>query len=263
MLTTSHILILLPDGDPIKELIVTSDDLVRDAYYSFVNSIRSESSSSEDLMVKAYVELKKWIFIHRIVPGQKLIYKDLANKLKMSKTPIIYALTRLEYEGFVERLLNRGYFVHEMNREEAGELFDAREAVEIYSLEKMVGSLARSDIEEIERIIAYHGETDYGDMRKRLILDMTLHLKLTEITGNNYLIRMLRGLFERLYLTYRFDRLDPQRKTASEHEHAMIFKVIKDMDTEGARNLLQQHIRNGKKALIKGLGDFLPESAGA
>ncbi|MFH1625819.1 MAG: GntR family transcriptional regulator, partial [Pseudomonadota bacterium] len=78
---------------------MTSDDLVEKAYSSFVNSFATELSSDKDMMLKAYTELKGWIFSQRIVPGQKLIYNDLANRLGMSKTPIIYALTRLESEG--------------------------------------------------------------------------------------------------------------------------------------------------------------------
>lgn len=238
---------------------MTADDFVRTAYSSFINSIKAEHSSPEDLMVKAYVELKKWIFSHRIVPGQKLIYKDLADRLKMSKTPIIYALTRLEYEGFVERYLNRGYFVREMDESEACELFDAREAIEIFSLEKNLLELTRDDLAEIEKMMRYHRETDYGNMRTRLVLDMSLHLKMTETTGNEYLIRILRGLFERLYLTYRFDRLDPQRKVGSENEHGKILDAIKNKNVKEAKNLLRQHIKAGKQAVTEGLRDYFPQ----
>ena len=235
---------------------MTFDDLVKDAYLPFVNSIKPEHSSTEDLMVKAYVELKKWIFTQRIVPGQKLIYKDLAEKLKMSKTPIIYALTRLEQEGFVERYLNRGYFVHEMDAKEASELFDAREAIEVFSIEKALENLERKNVDAVEKIIDYHRETDYTNMRNRLILDMSLHLKIAEATGNEYLTRMLQGLFERLYLTYRFDRLDPRRKLGSEQEHKKIFKAIKDKNIEEAKKLLKQHVKNGKKAILDGLKGY-------
>jgi len=38
------------------------------------------------------------IFQQKIGPGQKLIYRDLSEKLDMSKTPIMYALSRLEHE---------------------------------------------------------------------------------------------------------------------------------------------------------------------
>jgi len=240
---------------------MTSDDLVKKAYFSFINSIKSEYPSNEDFMVSAYIELKKWIFTQRIVPGQKLIYQDLSNKLKMSKTPIIYALNRLEYEGFVERYLNRGYFVHEMDEEEADELFDAREAIEIFLMEMAIENLTRDDLEEIEKIIRCHSETGYSNMRKRLILDMSLHLKITETAGNNYLIKTLRGVYERLYLTYRFDRLDPQRKIASEKEHWKFLEAIKNKNIKTARNLLQQHMRNGKKAIIEGLQDYFPKRA--
>jgi len=240
---------------------VTVDDFTKNAFSSFVNSMRSECSSPEDLMVTAYIELKKWIFAYRIVPGQKLIMKDLTDKLKMSKTPIIYALNRLEYEGFVERFLNRGYFVHEMDRKEAIELFDARAAIEVFSLERAIGNLTKNDLEEIERMVNYHSESNYMNMTPRLIVDMSLHLKIAEITGNNFLIKMLKSLFERLYLTYRFDRMDPGRKIPSEEEHKWILEALKKKDFKTARNHLLEHMKNGQEAILEGLRDYFPERA--
>ena len=240
---------------------MSASDIAKKGYSSFIHSLLLEYSSPEDLMVKAYIELKKWIFFQRIVPGQKLIYQDLADKLKMSKTPIIYALTRLEYEGFVKRHLNRGYFVHEMDQKEADELFDARQAIEVFSLEAAIKNATKKDLKELEHMINQHCKTEYTNMRKRLILDVSLHLKITELTGNTYLRRMLQMLFERLYLTYRFERLASHRKDGSEKEHGELLNAIKNKDSNKAKTVLQSHIINGKEGIIEGLLDFFPKSA--
>lgn len=232
---------------------MTSDDLVEKAYSSFVSYIAAGLCTDKDMMLKAYTELKGWIFTQRIVPGQKLIYKDLADKLGMSKTPIIYALTRLESEGFVERHLNRGYYVHEMHEKEVAELYDAREAIEIFSLEKSIGNLTESHIKELEKLARYYQEAEYTAIRKRAIIDGTFHLKITEASGSKYLPSLLIGLFSRLYLTYRLDRLSPQRMITAENEHSKILKAIKDKDTKAAKKHLQEHIRNGKKIIIESL----------
>jgi len=50
------------------------------------------------------------VFNQQIIPGQKLIYRELSMLLKMSTTPVQLALARLEQEGFVELLPNVGYF---------------------------------------------------------------------------------------------------------------------------------------------------------
>ncbi|MFH1624010.1 MAG: GntR family transcriptional regulator, partial [Pseudomonadota bacterium] len=166
----------------------------------------------------------------------------------------------LESEGFVERHLNRGYYVHEMDEQEVAELCDAREAIEIFLLDKAIGNLTKSHVKELEEIARYHQEAEYTGIRKRIIIDGTFHLKITEASGSKYLTSLLLGLFSRLYLTYRLDKLPPQRKITAENEHSKILKAIKDKNTKVAKNLLQQHIRDGKKILIESLQGYLIKS---
>ena len=54
-----------------------------------------------NLTEKAYSLIKSMIFDQTIVPGQRLIYRELSMRLNMSTTPIQLALARLEQEGFV------------------------------------------------------------------------------------------------------------------------------------------------------------------
>jgi DNA-binding GntR family transcriptional regulator len=53
---------------------------------------------SMNLMEKAYRLIRNMMLQQKLSPGQKLIYRDLSEKLNMSKTPIMYALGRLEQE---------------------------------------------------------------------------------------------------------------------------------------------------------------------
>ena len=56
---------------------------------------------------KAYNAIKELVAVHKLSPGQKLIYRDLEEALGMSKTPIINGLMRLEQEGLVQIKLNK------------------------------------------------------------------------------------------------------------------------------------------------------------
>lgn len=54
--------------------------------------------SKED---EAYLAIKKNIIARTFAPSQKIIFRDLEERLGMSKTPITSALARLEQEGFL------------------------------------------------------------------------------------------------------------------------------------------------------------------
>ena len=87
---------------------------------------RNSISYSDD----AYRRIKQLILNQELVPGQKLIYDDLAKRLNMSRTPIINALNRLEQHGLVVSESHRGFTVKPMDTKEAWDTFGFREAIE-------------------------------------------------------------------------------------------------------------------------------------
>ena len=58
------------------------------------------SNNQEDLSQKAHQGIRRLLYYKELVPGQKIPYRELAERLKMSSTPIIQALKWLEIEGF-------------------------------------------------------------------------------------------------------------------------------------------------------------------
>ena len=84
---------------------------------------------------KAYQNIKQMIFNKNLGPGQKLVYKDLCKTLKMSPTPIIHSLCRLEQEGFLSSEPFRGFYIKPLDPQEAWDLYGVREALETYAIE--------------------------------------------------------------------------------------------------------------------------------
>ncbi len=61
------------------------------------------------------------------VPANSAIRQDaLANELGISKIPLREALARLEQEGLVQSHVNRGFFVRDLNTDEAEEVYALR-----------------------------------------------------------------------------------------------------------------------------------------
>ena len=82
---------------------------------------------------EAYNKIKEMIYSNQLAPGQKIIYTDLAKRLKISVTPLIHALNRLEASDFVSYIPNKGYFLNEITVEEASQLYEVREALELHA----------------------------------------------------------------------------------------------------------------------------------
>ena len=60
----------------------------------------------------AYDGIRRMIFVtHELRPGQKLVESTVAQKLCISRTPVREAIHRLQQDGILERIPNRGSFV--------------------------------------------------------------------------------------------------------------------------------------------------------
>ena len=59
---------------------------------------------------KAYAGIRRMLFHNEIVPGQKIGYRDLAERIGMSQTPVIQALKWLEFQGLVRHEPQPGLF---------------------------------------------------------------------------------------------------------------------------------------------------------
>jgi len=205
----------------------------------------------KNLMEKAYWEIKNMIFQQKISPGQKLIYRELAEKLNMSQTPITYALGRLEQEGFVELIPNSGYSVKEIDIKELEDLFDIREALEVHAFLLAIKNQTDEGLKTLEKKIQEHKQyiPPVYD-RKKLVLDANVHLEIARMSGNKVLVKHLLQLYEHIYLRHRVELMNPARIFVSSKEHLKIFGLIKDRNSSEAVKLIRAHIRAAKENMI-------------
>lgn len=92
----------------------------------------------KNLTQMAYTKIKEMMLNYDIVPGQRLIFVDLAKRLGVSRTPVNNALSILANEGFLDFVPNQGYTVHQITRQEAGALYELREIIEVGAIERAI-----------------------------------------------------------------------------------------------------------------------------
>ena len=131
------------------------------------------------------------------MPGQKLHHQELSERLGVSRTPVREALTRLVQEGYVSFLPNRGFTCKEIRLQEAEELYELREALEAFAVEKAIDQLTESGMSQLRIRVATYGEdTQKRFSRERLVYDQDVHLEIAALTGNETLKNSLAHVFE-------------------------------------------------------------------
>jgi DNA-binding GntR family transcriptional regulator len=216
---------------------------------------KSKTRAVENLSARVYNQIKNLILCNEIMPGQKLHHQQLSERLGVSRTPIREALTRLVQEGYVSFLPNRGFTCKEIRMQEAEELYELREALEAFAVEKAIETVTDAALRQLrEKMNAYGRDVQNRFTRERLVYDQDVHLQIAHLTGNETLKNTLSHVFERIVLKRRTDGLyDPARGIAAHQEHLRLLEAMERRDAAQAVAILRSHVRAGKKNVMNDL----------
>ena len=204
-------------------------------------------SNEKNLTQMVYRRVKEMMLNYEIVPGQRLIFTDLANQLGVSRTPVNNALSILANEGFLDFIPNQGYSVHEITKDEAESLYEIREIIEIGSIGQAIRKLTPEKVERLERQKRlYENAVVEQVSRGRFTLDQEFHACYVQMSENLYLADYFREVYQRIFLRHRIEglRADRARKVVSEHHE--IFEAISLRDVEWVKESIKSHIKAGK-----------------
>jgi DNA-binding GntR family transcriptional regulator len=216
---------------------------------------KQRAKRTENLSAQVYNQIKTLILGNEILPGQKLHHQELSERLGVSRTPVREALTRLVQEGYVSLLPNRGFTCKEIRLQEADELYQLREALEAFAVEKAIENLTDAALAALSAKMNLYGrDVQKRFTRDRLVYDQDVHLEIAHLSGNETLTKTLAQVFERIILKRRTDGLyDPARGVTAHHEHLKLLQAMKRRNTQDAVKIVRAHIRAGKDNVLTDL----------
>lgn len=199
---------------------------------------------------EAYRALRSAILDRRLIPGQKLIVRVLAEDLGLSPTPIKEALAALEREGLVTAVPHRGYFVPRITFQDVEELYALREVIEGLAARLAAERLDERLIAQLDRLLAQQRAAvreskveRYGD------LDLTFHRNLREASGNRRLSRVGDSFGGQIRLLISTSAKLPGRLSASLQEHIFVVEAVRRRDPAAAEAAMRHHVRQAGLAV--------------
>jgi len=215
----------------------------------------TKTRGTGNLSARVYDQIKSLILSNEVLPGQKLYHQELSERLGVSRTPVREALTRLAQEGYVSLLPNRGFTCKEIRMQEAEELYDLREALEAFAVERAIENLTNSALDDLRQKMELYGrDVQKRFTRERLVYDQDIHMAIAALTGNEMVQRTLHQVFERIVLKRRTDGLyDPARGLTAHQEHLRLLEAMQSRDIPQAVKIIRAHIREGKKNVLSDL----------
>jgi DNA-binding GntR family transcriptional regulator len=199
----------------------------------------------------------------RYAPGQRLIEQRLAEEFELSRTPLREALRLLQSEGLVDIEANRGARVRPLTIAGVVDLYELRSRLEAYAAERAAQFASPDVMQRLDHAVETfdHVATDATpDLVATSRANSLFHSTIVEAANHARLANMLARTVDHPLVFQAFATFDAQRFAASALFHRLIRDAIAAGDGRRAGALLEEHVLQGRDALLRRLasGDEEP-----
>lgn len=200
-----------------------------------------------DLTEQAYIAVRDLILSQELKPNQKLYQEKLAERLGISRTPLLSAFAKLEREMLLVYVQRRGYFVRSVTPEELISIYEIR-----LRLEPLGASEAALACDESKIKILAQQSQALGKLSPEALLeqfpkyDYEFHSVIMQMSGNEFLTKMISS-FNLIVLgniTGMYRNLQGSIK-----DHALILEAIQQGDAKAAETAMFNHIAVAKNRI--------------
>jgi DNA-binding GntR family transcriptional regulator len=225
----------------------------------------TQPKAPQSIQEKAYSYIREKILSGELAPGVVLSEVSIARELGNSRGPLREAVRRLRAEGLLRQAPTGGSVVVEFSRREVAELYELREALEVYAAGKAAEhGLRSSDLDTMQQVVneiiilrdelrsSRQHHLGIADMGRFIRTDLNFHNTLVRAAANS---RILKAVTDTRVLLNIFGIRrkghDAEQLTRIHREHNDILAAIARRDPHEATRLLSEHIRGSMEERLK------------
>lgn len=196
--------------------------------------------------------LRKAILDKKLEPGQRLVERNIAEQLGISRTPVREAIRKLELERLVTYIPRKGVVVTGFTKDDIVEILLIRT-----SLEALICSLAAAKItpREVERLESLSkqiiDEHSKGNFKKSNQLNDKFHELIYRTAESPRLYNFLDTLREYISAFTQAAYSKPGRPEQAWLEHKEIIEALGNHDSAEADRAARRHAENSSKAFLE------------
>ena len=182
-------------------------------------------------------------------PGDRLREEEVAERLKVSRTPVREAFGRLVSKGLVVPGQGRGLIVRRLDQTEVVELYAMREILEGAAARLAAKHASGPEVDALRDLEeGFEKATSAEDMAR---FNRLFHESIFASSRNRYLDSALQELQDAIALLGRTTFTVDARPSAAFREHRELIEAIAAQDADKADALARAHIRESLRARLK------------
>ncbi|MFE9252549.1 GntR family transcriptional regulator [Streptomyces sp. NPDC007088] len=205
---------------------------------------------------RAREELRRRVVDRRYPPGTRLVEREVAAELRMSRVPVREALRSLAADGLLDTLPRGGTRVRSLGRADIVHLYEVWEPLAV-QVSRLAARNVRRDPEECASGLAFltraldeaEAAAAAGDGGSEVAANTRFHDGVVALAGNPLLSRTMEQLGWQLQFV--FGRLhDPAHMRA---QHAVMYRHVAEGDETAAAAATLLHVRDSRGAALRSL----------
>ena len=193
---------------------------------------------------RVYRWTKERILDGRFEGGRLISEGEVADEVRLSRTPVREAFLRLSSEGFLRLYPKRGALVVPVSASEAAEVAEARIFLERYAASKVIGSGNQADVGARMRVVLDKQRALSPDDPAFTALDRDFHATLVNAAGNTLFDEFYSRLRDRQvrFVHAALRGANPSRARTILEEHTRICDLLEAGDYGTLHHLISSHI---------------------
>jgi len=209
----------------------------------------------ESIEKSVYKFLRKAVFSGYFQPGERLIEASLAEKLNVSRTPLREAIKRLETEGLVKIIPNKGAAVLKSSPEEIEEMYFIAAVLEGLAAYLAVENISKENIDRMREIeLTLEDKECQSDYERWLKLNNEFHNIFISACKRSLLIRLLNQRTGPLGRYWYLGCTSHGMIDSCIFAHRNILEAFSKRDAEAARKAAEEHLFQVGRLMRKHLG---------
>jgi len=205
----------------------------------------------ESLAKMAYETLRKSILEGQLKTGEIYNEMAIAKDLQISRTPVREALLELSAQGLVSFLPRKGVVIKHFTKRDVKEIFEVREAIELFVVEKVSRSYKSFDLNTINAIFKRQESAAQKDNPQQFIqADRDYHIRFCELAGNGRLVNILNNNRDMIQLMGIQALTREGRYDEVVAEHKKVIEMAARGKVADAIKAMKYHLDQSRKAVL-------------